>query len=145
MERSKWPHFRYDGLPTAASCGRTHELLNPIRVAFCGAQSNKTRIPPALPGRQRNFENAGGILPLSGLLWRSLLFGNHASVLVVFAFHRLRSRPFMGPATKSLNLGRRIHTKHEVFSMDRSELPALNDRNRRQQYQQRQQFQRSLR
>ena len=62
MERSKWPHFRDDGLPIAASCGRTHELLNPIRVAFCGAQSNKTRIPPALPGRQRNSENAGGIL-----------------------------------------------------------------------------------
>jgi hypothetical protein len=50
MERSKWPHFRYDGLPIAASCGRTHELLNPIRVALCGAQSNKTKIPPLCRG-----------------------------------------------------------------------------------------------
>ena len=53
-------------------------------------------VPLALPGRQSNFENSGSIPPA---VWRSPLPREPRAVAVAFAFHRLRSGPFEGPAT----------------------------------------------
>jgi hypothetical protein len=72
--------------------------------------SNQTGIPPALPGRQSNFENSGSIPRL--LLWicRNSSSNEPRAVAVAFAFHRLRSGPFEGSATESLRLCRRVLT-----------------------------------
>jgi hypothetical protein len=58
-------------------------------------------VPPALPGRQSNFENSGSILPLLLSCCRSPFLSElrAVAVAVAFAFHRLRSGPFEGPAT----------------------------------------------
>ncbi len=70
-------------------------VVRPLFLEF----PDQTGVPPALPGRQSNFENSGSIPPVVAFVCRSPLFSNPAAVAVAFAFHRLRSGPFEGPAT----------------------------------------------
>jgi hypothetical protein len=69
------------------------------KYVFARSTANQTGIPTALPGRQSDFENSGSIPRL--LLWfcQSLVSNEPQAAAVAFAFHRLRSGPFEGPAT----------------------------------------------
>lgn len=58
--------------------------------------------PPAPPGRRPNFENSGSIPPLLYLTCASPLRSESRAVALAFAFHRLRTGPFEGPATVKL-------------------------------------------
>src|SRR5271157_5376467 len=88
------------GLANIQSLGCRYLLLS-----FQGQRSAATRnsnemgAPPALPGRQSNFENSGSIPPAVAFVFAEALPREPRAVAVAFALHRLRSGPFEGPAT----------------------------------------------
>src|ERR1017187_7176511 len=59
----------------------------------------KREFPRLCRGGSKTLRIPGVYLPLLFSFCRSPLFGNPTAVAVAFAFHRLRSGPFEGPAT----------------------------------------------
>ena len=88
--------FRHEIDAAEDKVQRRDELIELYRKTF----ANEMGVPPALPGRQSNFENSGSYTSRCCLRFcRSPLPREPRAVALAFAFHRLRSGPFEGPAT----------------------------------------------